>query len=60
MEKDTAKAIQQIADLKQDMQARHNEIAKEQRHKAKLEKDLKNMQNELENKQNETSLDSIG
>jgi len=54
MEKDTAKAFQQIGDLKQDMQARHNEIAKEQRHKAKLEKDLKNMQNELENKQNET------
>ena len=35
---------------------RHNEIAKEQRHKAKLEKDLKNMQNELENKQNETKV----
>jgi len=56
LEEKSALAIQQVADLKHEMQTRLNDIAKEQRHKEKLEKDLKQCQSEYEVKLNETKV----
>merc|ERR1719402_539619 len=54
LENKSAQAVQTISDLKHEMQTRQNEIAKEQRYKQKLEKDLKQALTELEAKQLET------